>query len=336
MSSIFISVIIPVYNVQDYIVDCLDSIASQTYTSDVECIIVDDCGTDKSMQLVQNFFCAYRGEILFRIIKHTHNSGLSAARNTGIVNANGKYVVFFDSDDTITADCLLRFMETALQYPKAEMIAAGLQAKCRNSMKRYSMEKALPEYADNSDWISKTILMRGGWVGIPVNAVNRLVKREFILRYNLFFREGVLHEDELWNFMLAQKLNYIAFCKHNTYIRRIRPYSITTSFKTKDDDARSCLPVWHEMLDRFTPELAKEQTYSLWHFINDISPSCYDPCVRKETLGILWQLVKKRIWPTSFLILIYIMPPIFYVKFLRKLIVKASCINLARISPTIH
>lgn len=329
MPDTIVSIIIPVYNVRMYITECLESIAAQTYREGVECIIVDDCGTDDSMRLVQDFLDGYKGGIRFRIVRHERNRGLSAARNTGIRNAEGKYVIFFDSDDTISADCLMHFREVALRYPDAEMIAAGAKADIKGGEKRYSMEKRFPDYADNPDWIARTVLMRGGRKGIPVTAWNRLVRKDFLLKHELFFREGILHEDELWNFMLAQKLTRVAFCKHDTYFRRIRPQSITTSFKTKDDDALSCLPVWHEILERFTPELEKEQTQSLWHFINDISPTCRDRVVRKEVRGILWQLVRKGIWPVSFFIFLYLLPFIFYIKFIRKQIAKMSGISVS-------
>lgn len=330
-----ISIIIPVYNVQDYIADCLSSVATQTYTEGVECLIVDDCGTDESIALAEDFLSSYRGEIRFRIIKHAHNKGLSAARNTGIRNANGKYVLFVDSDDTIYADCLESFMEVAKRFPNAEMIAAGANINRTDWKKDFTMEKDFPDYADNPQWIARTVLMRGGWKGIPVTAWNRLVRKDFLLQHQLFFKEGVLHEDELWNFMLAQKLSRIAFCKHDTYFYRIRPYSIITGFKTSDENAQSCLPVWKEMLEHFTPQQKKEQTQSLWNFINDYYPYCHTHAVRVKTQKILWNLVGIGIWPTSFFIFLYLLPPIFYVVFIRKLVAKMSKISTTHISPTL-
>lgn len=324
MADTIVSIIVPVFNVQDYIKECLESIGTQTYQSGVECIVVDDGGTDDSMRLARQFVETYRGGILFRIIRHECNKGISAARNTGILNARGKYILFIDSDDSISADALSCFLEMASLHPDVEMVVAGARTNRKDRDKYYTMEKPFPEYADNPRWIAKTMLLRGGRDGFPVTAWNRLVRRDFILSHQLLFREGVLHEDELWNFMLAQKVSRIAFCRHNTYFRRIRPQSITTSFETKDEDARSCLPVWHEILEHFTPGLEREQTFSLWKFINDISPDCHDGFVRREVRGILWQLVRKGIWPTSYLILIYMLPLVFYVKFIRKLLVKAS------------
>lgn len=329
MSDITVSIIIPVYNVQDYITECLASVATQTYTKGVECIIVDDCGKDDSMKKAGEYIEGYKGEINFRIVSHECNKGLSAARNTGIMNAKGTYVYFMDSDDTILPDCLKHIMDVALQYPDAEMIAAGARTTNKKDIKRFTMEKPFPDYSNNPEWIARTLFRRGGRKGIPVTAWNRLVKKDFLLQHQLFFREGMMHEDELWNFMLAQKLSCVAFCKHDTYCYRTRPQSIITSYKTKDERALACLPLWHEILERFTPEMPKEQMHSLWQIINDTSPSCYDARVRKETRGILWQLVKKNIWPTSYLIFLYLIPFIFYIKFIRKQIPKLSSINTA-------
>lgn len=329
MSSTSVSIVVPVYNVRDYITECLSSIAEQTYTNGVECLLIDDFGNDDSMSLVQAFLKDYEGEISFRIIKHEQNKGLSAARNTGILNACGTYVLFVDSDDTITPDCIECFMNAASLHPKAEMIVAGAKTNIKEREAYHSMEKPFPDYADNPQWIARTILMRGGREGIPVTAWNRLVKKDFLLQHQLFFCEGLLHEDELWNFLLAQKVNHIAFCRRDTYFYRMRPQSIMTGFRSKDENALSCLPVWKEMLEHFTPELGKEQIHSLWQCINDVSPSCRDPFVRREVRGILWQLVKKGIWPTSHLIFVYLLPFVFYVKFIRKLVAKMSRIDVS-------
>lgn len=332
MSETVISIIIPVYNVQEYIAECLDSVAAQTYTKGVECILVDDCGTDNSMKLVHEFINAYQGDIVFRIVSHAQNEGLSAARNTGITKAKGKYLLFVDSDDALNNNCLKYFMQTARQYPNAQMIAAGATSTAKNSERRYSMEKPFPDYADNPQWIAAMMLKRGGWRGIPVTAWNRLIKKDFLIEEKLFFRYGVIHEDELWNFMLARKIKRIAFCKHNTYLHRIRKNSIITSFKSRDQDALACLPVWKEMLSMFTPDLEREQAECLWNFINDIRPTCIDATVRRETWSILWQLVRKGIWPTSYLIVLYLMPFIFHIKFIRNLIPKISRLNPNRYS----
>lgn len=106
-----VSIIIPVYNVQDYILKCLKSVAGQTFQQDVECLIIDDCGQDNSISLAADFISKYSGKILFKIIKRESNGGLSAARNTGLDNAIGDYLYFLDSDDWIEPNTIQRIVE---------------------------------------------------------------------------------------------------------------------------------------------------------------------------------------------------------------------------------
>ena len=101
-----ISIIVPVYNVEAYIEDCLKSITAQTYKGDIECIIVNDCTPDSSCAIIERFIEKYNGAIDFKFLHHTKNRGLSAARNTGIDAATGDYIYFIDSDDEITPECI--------------------------------------------------------------------------------------------------------------------------------------------------------------------------------------------------------------------------------------
>ena len=322
-----LSIIIPAYNAGKYLDECLDSCVRQDLDSEkYEIIIINDGSTDSTGDIAAKWAAEHRN---IKVITQ-ENKGLSMARNAGIEAAEGKFIMFVDSDDTIMPDCLFHLMNVARRYPTAEIVAAGAKTNWKGFEKQFTMEKPFPDYADNPQWIARTMLMRGGKDGIPVTAWNRLVKKDFLLEHKLLFREGILHEDELWNFMLAQKVSHIAFCKHNTYFYRLRPQSIMTGFRDKDVHAMACLPVWKEMLEHFTPDLEKEQTHSLWQCINDASPNCRDRIVRKEVFGILMQLTRKGIWPTSYLIGIYLLPFVFYVKFIRKLVAKLSKINVAR------
>lgn len=91
MNEVKVSIIVPVYNVEKYVVRCIESIAAQTL-SGIEAIFVDDCGQDRSMELVRNFIDEYDGDIDFRIIRLDRNSGQSSARNCGIREARGEYI----------------------------------------------------------------------------------------------------------------------------------------------------------------------------------------------------------------------------------------------------
>ena len=104
--SVSVSIIIPVYQVEAYIEDCLRSVINQTYTGSLECVVVDDCGSDRSMELALGMIAAYTGPIRFEVVRFERNRGLSAARNAGLEHATGDYVFFLDSDDEISENCI--------------------------------------------------------------------------------------------------------------------------------------------------------------------------------------------------------------------------------------
>lgn len=215
-----ISIIVPVYNVEPYIRECFDSIAAQTYKGELECIFVDDCGQDKSVEILERLMADYQGAIDFSLIHHEHNKGLSGARNTGIRNATGEYLYFLDSDDTITPDCIEKLVTLVIKYPGVEVV----QGSTKSHRKWLSLrDKKLPESSSDKLWIQQTMLMR---YVIPLTSWNKLIQRKLVLKHQLFFMEGLIHEDEFWNFMIAKYVSSIAFCLDDTYIYRENPEGI--------------------------------------------------------------------------------------------------------------
>ena len=118
--SITISLIIPVYKVSAYIERCLKSVIKQTYNH-FECILVDDASPDDSIAKCERMIEEYDGPIQFRILHHQQNKGLSVARNTGIDAATGDYILFIDSDDLISNDCVEKLMTPVLRDKTIEM-----------------------------------------------------------------------------------------------------------------------------------------------------------------------------------------------------------------------
>ena len=102
-----ISIIISVYNVEEYIERCILSVCKQSMNNiSVECILVNDNSPDKSIDKAKSLIESYSGEIMFKIVTHDQNQGLSSARNTGMKNATGKYLFFLDSDDFLEDMCI--------------------------------------------------------------------------------------------------------------------------------------------------------------------------------------------------------------------------------------
>lgn len=224
-----ITIIIPVYKVELYIEKCLNSVFQQTYSGNLECLIIDDATPDRSISIVNSFLTNnQKDNINVRIIHHKINKGLSAARNTGIINAKGNYVYFLDSDDYLDSDCILKLTKILDKYPDSDIIQAGAISTNKNLSLKDNCY--LPEHTNDKNWIKKAILKRDV---IPVTSWNKLVRRDFIIKNNLFFKEGIVHEDEYWNFFVCKYISSLSICKHDTYHYITREGSIMNSNNNK-------------------------------------------------------------------------------------------------------
>ena len=114
-----VSVIVPVYNVEGYLDECLNSIRHQTYTN-LEVLLIEDCSTDSSMTVLQ----AHLSDTRLKLIQHHKNSGVSAARNTGIEAATGDYLMFVDSDDIIDTRLVAACLNCAVTT-NADLVTYG-------------------------------------------------------------------------------------------------------------------------------------------------------------------------------------------------------------------
>lgn len=128
-----ITVVMPVYKVEKYVSECLDSIINQTFDC-FECIIIDDCSPDNSMRLIEEKLAGYKGNISFRIVRNERNEGVSAARNKGIELSRGGYLFFIDSDDMLYENCIIRKSKFP-QNPKRSVRFSGKRTK-RSVQKR--------------------------------------------------------------------------------------------------------------------------------------------------------------------------------------------------------
>lgn len=218
-----VSIIVPVYNVSQYITKCLDSVYGQTYKN-IELILVDDYGSDDSMTIVHDYLTSHVS-IDAHIISHKKNRGLSAARNSGMEKASGEYVYFLDSDDYITPDCIEALVKP-LNNKKYDVVVGDYQ---------YSDGKKSDLKLHNEELSDQQILdsyANGLWY---VMAWNKLCRKDFLLDNNLTFEEGYLHEDVIWNFKLACKAQSMYFINNVTYNYLVRSSSIMTSMSIEHD-----------------------------------------------------------------------------------------------------
>ena len=254
-----VSIIIPVYNVGPYIKRCLESVTSQSY-SDIECILVDDCGIDDSMEIASLYVDNYNGPIEFVIIHHQNNKGLSAARNTGIKKSKGDYVFFMDSDDAITPRCIELLVSIASKYPTADFVQ-GNTVQGGDCVPNYSFASQVPDFVNNKQLLYQVIFTKAN-----ISAWNRLVKRSFIIDHLLYFQEGIVHEDDCWAYFLSKYAKAAAFTNIGTYLYYMNSNSIMTS--CSKSSLRKRMDSCYVIADVIIDDLLKTHTSNLYQRIH--------------------------------------------------------------------
>ena len=207
------------------------SVANQTMTEGIECIIVDDCGPDNSAAIAKHFVDSYQGDIRFTFIQREKNGGLSAARNTGIKAATGEYVYFLDSDDYLVPSAIETLISIADRNGGVDLLPALYIINAGHHMNQFGGH-SFPEFSDNQKIIKCALL---DYDRIPVTAANRLIRRLLIIDNALWFKEGIIHEDNYWTFFLAKYVKRMAFCPEKLYFYRETPGSITKSKNTEKE-----------------------------------------------------------------------------------------------------
>lgn len=231
-----VSIIIPVYNVEPYIEECLQSVMRQTYSGMIECILVDDCGTDNSIEVAERLIKVYDGPIEFKVLHHEHNRGVSAARNTGIDAACGEYVFFLDSDDWISDDCIERLAQP-LGFEQYDFVMGDYNRQGEDSHVPCQEGK----YHKNG-------LKSTDRSGIPV-VWNRLFRKSFLVDNHLSFEAGKVYEDAIFSFDLACVDRKYYVVKAVTYYYRKREGSITMP-KNQSDMVLGYIGIFQSVRDR--------------------------------------------------------------------------------------
>lgn len=221
-----VSIVIPVYNVEKYLEECLESAVKQKFDS-FEIIAVNDGSTDNSLNILESYAKKYE---FFKIINQV-NKGLSGARNTGLKNAKGMYVYFLDSDDFIDLN--------TIKYSYNEAINADLDILCFDAesfIDKEFIDVKIQQNYDRKHKLSKVVKSGCDFLEETLNEnVYRapiwlnFYKKSFLDENKLLFAEGYLHEDEIFTidaYILARKMKYV---DKKFFHRRVRENSITTT-----------------------------------------------------------------------------------------------------------
>lgn len=240
-----ISVVIPVYNTEKYLDECLDSVENQTL-KDIEIVCVNDGSKDNSLEILKK-----HAEKDDRIkIVNQENAGVSAARNTGIKAAQGKYISFFDSDDILLPYSLEKAYEDLTKY-NVDVVAFKLQTFIDGeevNLDNFNYDSSKVKVCKRSknqnpfyDMVENT-----GYI------VTKVYKRSLIVDNNIWFKEGVTnYEDQLFNLLLFPHVTKMVQDDNTTYLYRTnRPGSAVTEFNAKKVLTASTT-VANELADHF-------------------------------------------------------------------------------------
>ena len=248
------SVVIPVYNVAEYLRKCIDSVLAND-CSDCEIILVDDGSTDGMSPAICDEYATAHPELIHVI--HQENQGLGGARNTGLEAAKGEYLFFIDSDDTIVPDALTKLSE-AIVHTGADIIAFNLYSD--DGAGNFSPIKANSFLAEEAF----SLAQRPEFLLSLPSAWSRVWRRELLMSSGIRYPSRVWYEDIRTStklFAVAESIYTIDDCLYN-YLQR--PGSIMNSGKVERSgeilDAFDDILDWfkaHDLLEKYRNELTK-------------------------------------------------------------------------------
>ena len=244
-----IIVVIPVYNVEQYLRDCLDSVLNQTM-SDWEAICVNDGSTDGSAAILEEY--AGKDNRIKVIVQP--NGGLSSARNTGLDAAKGECVLFLDSDDWLEPNAL----QTLADHQEGEDMVCFSGRRFFEETGTYHPADPLAEkvYHTGMDYYNENALLPRDFAFVC--AVLRLYKRSFLVEHELRFKEGIFHEDNLFTPQACYDARQVKVIDKCLYNYRVRPHSITTTFNLKR--LTDLMAVANELAAFFIPKSGFDKT----------------------------------------------------------------------------
>ena len=241
------SIIVPVYNVEAYLSQCLESLQTQDYT-DFEVICVNDGSTDGSRKILSEWESKFPQ---MKVIDRK-NGGLSAARNTGLAVARGEYLMFVDSDDWVEPNTL-SVLNNSLN--NADMV-------CFGGWRGENEENPIRELF-NSGWeyFNKHALRHHEFPFVCV--VLRCYRRQFLEKNALRFREGILHEDNYFTPLACLAAHTVIVIPNMLYHYRVRPDSIMTTRGSRSKE--SLITIGNELSGLFAKEKGIDKTVIYRH-----------------------------------------------------------------------
>lgn len=220
-----ISVIIPVYNVEEYLQDCIESVLNQTYKN-IEIVAINDGSTDDSLKILESY--ANVNENI--IIISQENSGQSAARNKGINIASGKYIYFLDADDYILPETFEQIIKT-MEENNLDIIRFAAEPFIdKLDMKLESNKYDLGNFFQPDKIYYKEEFLEKTTIKFLPSPVLYIIKKKLLTDNNILFKPNIIvHEDELFTLEVFLNASAMIYKSNYYYKRRYRPNSTMTT-----------------------------------------------------------------------------------------------------------
>ncbi|WP_443863754.1 glycosyltransferase [Fusobacterium ulcerans] len=279
-----LSIIVPIYNVEDYLEECLESLYN-IKNIELEIILVNDGSKDNSFKIMEKFKDMYPEKT---VLINKENGGLSSARNAGMKAAVGEYVSFIDSDDFIDVDEFERFFKEG-QKDKLDVIVGN--------MRYYTPEKT-GDPLFRSEMIKNSGILKGVdffWELFQKpkcfreEVVDDIYRREFLLKNDIWFNENIVHEDSEFTPLVYLKAEKVRYIDRAFYFYRQRTGSIMNKVSEKS------IVSLESICERFFDEYKKLGSVKGKEVLSALILSFYSVVVYKRYNGAGdWKRVHKR------------------------------------------
>lgn len=258
-----ISVIIPVYNTEQYLEDCLMSVLNQTY-SNIEIICVEDCSTDSSAEVLER---VKNKDERINVLYNKVNSGLAKTRNVGAKVAKGEYIFFLDSDDMLENFALEKLYIYSKKYELDILYFNTKHVLESEKIKDFSKYKSEHLYYTEEPIQGKNLFVEFmKRRDFDHSVCRQFYRRQFLEEENIHFREGMLHEDTLFSLQAILKAHKVCCVPLQCHIYKRRENSITTSTKLSTNRLLGKLTI-HKEVCEIQNEYEKEVREQLNSFL---------------------------------------------------------------------
>lgn len=263
MKNYAVTIGIPVYNVEKYIRLTMDSALAQTF-NDIEFLVIDDCGTDSSIDIVREYQQTHpRGKDI-RIIRQPYNKGIGQTRNRILDEAKGTYLYFMDADDTIEPDTIEKLWKTA-EKNKVQVVMASYQRVEIFHDRPVMHDYILPQkvFTDNNQFATFAFHRYGV---INANIWNMLMDLAFIRKFGLRFVDTNFWEDLVFKYELATYASHVILLSDITYHYNCHEHSLS-NFQYREKISKEEIlqnVVTIETLKKDYKRLLKKSYFSLW------------------------------------------------------------------------